>query len=266
MKRTTRALPIVLAALVAIVIAACSAGGGAGSPSPSAPGADGQLDGRTFLSTGIQGAQLVPGTQVRLTFSEGNQLNLSAGCNIMGGQYSLDGDRFTTAQLSMTEMACEEPKMLQDDWLSRFVSAVQLRLDGDTLTLTNGNITLTLLDEEVASPDQPVEGTLWALDGIVTGDAVSSVPVGVSASIRIVNGEMELHAGCNQGGGSVTVEEGTLTFGPLMLTKMACEQGPSMVESAIVSVLNGPVAYSVDADALQLTGPGGSGLIFRASR
>ena len=46
------------------------------------------LDGRTFLSTGVQGQTLVPGSTIRLSFKDG-QLGISAGCNRMGGAYSI---------------------------------------------------------------------------------------------------------------------------------------------------------------------------------
>ena len=240
----------------ALALTACSSAGGAsGTPAT--------IDGHTYLSTGIAGADLVPGTQVRLAFMDGS-LSASAGCNIMGGTYSIDGDRLATTQLSMTEMGCDEQRARQDEWLAGFLSStVTLALDGATLTLTDGTVTLTLLDEEVATPDQPLEGTLWVLDGITAGDTVSSVPAGVTASIRIAASRVELQAGCNQGGGTVEVTPDALTFGPMMLTKMACEAGPMDVENAMTTVLSGPVAYSIDAGRLTIN-TGEAGLMFRA--
>lgn len=242
-------------ASVATVIA-CSA---ADSPSPSSA----SLDGRTFLSTDLEGATLVPGTRIRLAFADGS-LNANGGCNTMGGAYSIDGDRLRASQMSMTEMGCDEPRMQQDQWLGGLLGDVAFTLDGDTLTLTDGTIHLTLVDKEVATPDQPLEGTEWILDGIVSGDAVSSVPVGVTASIRITSGRVELKPGCNSGGGTVEVTADTLTFGPIALTKMACEPGPMSVETAVVAVLSGPVDYTIDADVLTLDA-GDAGLIFRAA-
>jgi heat shock protein HslJ len=251
-------LPI-LAIASAIVVIACSS---AGAPNPSTA----SLDGHTYISTGIEGAELVPGTQVTLTFTNGN-LNARAGCNIMGGTYAIDGDRLVTTQMSMTEMGCDEARARQDEWLARFLGGVNFTLEGDTLTLTDGTIEVTLLDEEVATPDQPLEGTRWVLDGIVSGEgpsgSVSSVPAGVTAAIRIAGGRVDVEAGCNMGGGSVEVAPDTLTFGPIALTKMACEAGPMSVETAVVSVLSGVAAYTIDADVLTLDA-GEAGLIFRA--
>ena len=245
-----------LAIAAALIVAACSS---AGAPSSSPP----SLDGHTYLSTDIEGAGLVPGTRIRLSFADGS-LSANGGCNIMGGAYSIEGDRLVTTQLSMTEMGCDEPRALQDEWLARFLGGVTFTLDGDTLTLSDGTIRLTLLDEEVATPDQPIEGTRWVLDGMVTGDAVSSVPMGVTASIQINDGRLDLEAGCNKGGGTVEVAPDQLTFGPMMLTKMACEAGPMAVETAVTSVLSGPVGYTIDAGVLMLDA-GDAGLVFRAA-
>ncbi len=243
--------------IAAVALAACSSAGGAsGSPAT--------LDGHTYLSTAIAGAELVPGTQVRLAFIDGN-LSANAGCNTIGGGYAIEGDRLLTAQLSTTDMGCDEQRARQDAWLAGFLGAgATATLADTTLTLTDGTITLTLLDEEVATPDLPLEGTLWILDGLSAGDTVSSIPMGVNASIRIDAGRVELQAGCNQGGGTVEVTPDSLTFGPMMLTKMACEADPMTVENAMTTVLSGPVAYSIDAGRLTINA-GQAGLMFRAA-
>ena len=98
----------------------------------------------------------------------------------------------------------------------------------------------------------------------MSGDAVSSVPVGVTASIRIPSGRVDVNAGCNTGGGTVEVTADTLTFGPIGLTKMACEPAAMAVETAVTTVLAGAVRYSIDADVLTLDA-GSAGLVFRAA-
>jgi heat shock protein HslJ len=153
--------------------------------------------------------------------------------------------------------------MQQDQWLAQFLGDVTFTLAGDTLSLTNGDVRLTLTDKEVVTPDQSLEGRSWILDGIVSGDAVSSVPVGVTAALKVEGGQAEVNAGCNMGGGSVAVTPDTLTFGPIATTKIACEAAAMSVEAAVLAVLSGPVSYSIDADVLTIDA-GGAGLIFRA--
>jgi heat shock protein HslJ len=248
-------LPLLAAASLILIVACSAAGGASGAPV--------SLDGRTYLSTAVEGADLVPNSQVRLSFADGS-LNANAGCNHLGGAYTIDGDRLRTAQMSTTEMACEEALMQQDQWLAQFLTDVTFTQAGDTLTLVNGDVRLTLTDKEVVTPDQSLEGRTWTLDGIVSDDAVSSVPVGVTASIKIADGRAEINAGCNGGGGSVDVTADTLTFGPIATTKMACDAAAMSVETAVLAVLSGPVSYSIDADVLTIDA-GGAGLMFRAA-
>jgi heat shock protein HslJ len=262
MKRLTCLLGL---AIAATLFAACSASPGAsGAPTSPPGGAAGDVNGKTYLSTGIQGATLAPGTQVRLGFKDGN-LSASGGCNSMGGTYTIAGGRLTATQMSMTDMACPEPRMQQDDWLARFLAGgPTIALVGDTLTLADGKAVLTLTDKEIATPDKPIVGTHWVLDGITSGDSASSVPAGVTATIKIANGQVDVQAGCNSGTGTVDVKADALTFGPIGLTKKGCEPTTMAVERAITAVLSGTVAYTIDADVLTVTA-GDAGLTFRAA-
>jgi len=246
--------------LAAAIVAACTSGA-APSGAPSSP-PTASPDGKTYLSTDAIGVSLVPGSRIRLAFKDGS-LNANAGCNSMNGSYTITGDRLRMTEMAMTEMGCAEPLMQQDQWLAGLLGDATISLTGDTLTLDDGTIRITLLDREVASPDKPIEGTLWVLDGVVSGDAVSSVPTGVTASMRIADGQVELDTACNIGRGPVTVTEDTLVFGPIGLTKRACEPGPAAVETAMVSTLSGTVRFTIEADVLTVDG-GDSGLIFRA--
>jgi heat shock protein HslJ len=242
------------------------ASSGASSPT-SSPGASNRpattLDGRTFLSTNVQGYDLVPGSTVRLSFQDG-RLGVSAGCNQMGGSYTVVDGHLTTGQMMSTEMGCDPPLMAQDTWIAGFLDGAATMLAGDTLTLANNGVTMTLTDRKVADPDRPLEGTRWVVDGLVSGDAVSSVPGGVTASIVIKNGQMLLDTGCNTGSATVTTTESTLTIGTLVVTKKACDPAATSVEQAVVATLSGPVGYTVEAGRLTLSADG-SGLMLRAA-
>ncbi len=99
----------------ALLVVACES---SGTPSP----APASLESRTFLSTHVQGHDLVAGTHVRLSFKDG-QVRINAGCNLMSGAYQIVNGRLVV---------------------------------GDTLTLRNGDITMTLKDREVVDPDRPL--------------------------------------------------------------------------------------------------------------
>ncbi len=111
---------------------------------------------------------------------------------------------------------------------------------------------MTLLDTEVAEPDQPLEGTRWVVDGLLANQGVSTVPIGAEASITINDGTAAVEAGCNTGSAPVTITDTTITFGPLMLTRMACPQPQMDLEQAVVAVLSGEVSYTIDSSTLKL--------------
>lgn len=232
---------------------------------PSAP-----LDGRTFVSTSVteagQDRPLVDGTRIELDFADGG-IRANAGCNSLGGQVSTTPDRIMTGEMASTAMGCDAPLHDQDEWLFGFLDAdPSYTLDGHTLRLESGDTVIELADSEVADPDRPLEGTRWALDGMVDGDAASSVPAGGGATLTITGGTASVAVdGCNQGGAEVTVNEGAVVFGGLAMTRMGCAEPAATVEAALVAVLDGEVAYTIDSDTLTLTHPSGQGLTFRAA-
>lgn len=266
----TRFATTVLAITAIVVLGACSSGaGGGGSPSPSGPpGGTGPgldaLDGRTFLSTDVTGRALVPGSTIRLSFGDG-KIGASAGCNSMSGPYRIEDGILRAGSLATTEMACDQPLMAQDTWVAALLDGSTITLDGDTLTLAQGDTSVTFLDREVADPDLELLGTRWILDGIIEGDAVSSVPVGVTAALTFANGTVQVEAGCNQGGGPVAVDETarTLEFGSIGLTKMACGPGAMAVEQAVLAAIGGGATFEIEARSLTIRA-GGLGLMLRA--
>ena len=257
-----------LACLGALALLACT-----GSPPASfTPGpADTGLAGRTFLSTRVaengDERQLVRGTRIRLSFRD-DEFGADAGCNLLGGGYRLFEGRLEVGQLSTTEMGCDPARHEQDEWLAAFLGTRPLvTLDGPNLKLQTGATTIELLDREVAQPDRPLVGTTWLLDGLVSGEAVSSVPAGVQASLVIQpGGGVMLQAGCNQGSAQAAVGEGTVELSGIALTRMACPGPQSDVERAVLEVLGaGPLQYEIEAGRLTLNA-GEQGLVFRAEQ
>lgn len=261
----------------ALLLSACSGAGGAPSPTPSlppgspddtpgspddTPGRQG-LEGRTFLSTASDGRALVAGTRVRISF-QGGQIGASGGCNAMSGPYAVDGDHLVVRQLAGTEMACEQVLMDQDRWLASLLDGPTIALAGDTLTLTNDGVRLTLLDREVADPDRPLIGTRWVVEGLASAGTTSSMPIGVVAALTFTDRRVDVEAGCNRGGGAVTITDSSLAFGPITLTKMACLGAATEVERAVSAVLSGQVRYTIEAGTLTLDA-GANGLVLRAA-
>lgn len=264
MRARRLSVPVVLTALL---VGGCAGVGGGAPVDPGelirGPAAPADLDGRTFLSIDAAGRMLVPGSQVRLSFGDG-QVSAHAGCNTMGGAYLLADGRLVAGQLAATEMACAPALMDQDRWLADLLGGADVALDGVTLTLTGDGGVLILQDREVADPDRPLVGTPWVVEGLVSGDAVASLPAGVTAALTFEDGRVAVESGCNTGGGGYALDGAILTFEPLATTMMACE-GPAMeVERAVLTVLAGSVTYEIEADTLRLD-TGALGLVLRAA-
>lgn len=237
--------------------AASNADGGASTP---------DVDGRDFVSSATEGHDLVPGSEIRISFQD-DALSVNAGCNTMNGGYSFEGSTMRVEMLATTEMGCEEQLMAQDAFLADLLtSGPTVELDGDLLTITSGETTLTLLDRQVAEPDLPLEDTIWQLESIVSDDAVSSVPGGVESTLTFADdGTVAVDTGCNTGSGPVEVGDGTLTFGPLAMTMRFCEGDPGEVEMVVTTTLIGDVSYEIDSDVLSIRDGDGSGLDYRAA-
>jgi heat shock protein HslJ len=259
--RSQRAAGAVVLLVGAALLGACgSDDAGGGTPDAS------DLAGREYVSTQVEGHELVPDTTIRIAFQE-DTLSANAGCNTMNGGYSLDGDTLQVEALATTLMLCDEGLDQQDAFVSDLLtSGPTVALDGDQLTLTSGDVTVTMLDREVAEPDLPLEGTTWKLERLITNEATSTVPLGVESSLVIDNGQAMVDTGCNTGSGSVEVTDTTLTFGPLAITLRACEEDANRTETVVLTALNGEVDYLIESDRLTIRNPDGTGLDYRAAQ
>ena len=253
---TYRALILAIFTIAALT-AAC--GGGSATPGPTGQ----TLDGRTFLSTKVDGPALVAGTVIRITFKDGN-VTANAGCNTFGGPYRIDGDRLVVGQIVTTEIGCQPNLAAQDQWVTGLLGGATIGLDGNNLTLALNGIRVAFLDRVVADPDLPLLGTRWVVDGLINGGTVSSVPAGAIATITLTDAHVDVETGCNTGGATATVANGSITFADLVLTKRACDNGVAQLESAVVAVLRGNPSYAIQADLLTLMS-GGVGLTLRAA-
>lgn len=217
------------------------------------------LDGRTFISTGSTGHDLVEGSVVRMVFESG-QLSVQAGCNNLFASYAVEQQTLRVTAMGSTQMGCEQDLMEQDQWLAGFLeggpSAV---VDGDELTLSDGATELVLTDRVVADPDRPLEGTTWQLESHRSDDALSHIAGMEKASLRFDGqGRLQVDTGCNRGSATYAVEGDTVVIGPVMLTRMACPEPAMEIETLLTQAIDEQtLTVSIEADLLTLEGTGG---------
>ena len=90
-------------------------------------------------------------------------------------------------------------------------------------------------------------------------------PPKISPTLTITpDGRAEVFTGCNHGSGSARVrDDGFIDFGPLTLTRMACDASAMRVEQAVTTTLNGSVAAGFSGPNLSLSKRGKPQLVFR---
>jgi heat shock protein HslJ len=254
--RSTPLRLLALAAGVALVAAACggdddSSGSEVTTGDTAAPVL--AIDGASYTSQDVTGYTLVADSQLTLSF-DGDKIGANAGCNSMGGAYSVENGKLVIdGQMVSTQMFCDG-LMDQDQWYSTFLtSSPSITQDGSNLTLSDGTVTITYLDDEVGNPDKPLEGTTWNVTGTIANEAVSSAPEG--ASIVLQDGTAQVNTGCNTGSATyeVAADGTTVTFGALALTKMACTD-PALtdLEAAVVQTLDGTATATIDGSSMTL--------------
>ena len=259
----------VLAALALTVIAtACSSDEGADAAAGAADPA--ALIGRTFVSTEVTGTPIPGDGPLVVEFPQPGRIAATAGCNRAVGDVNLADGVMRTDRLASTMMACPPPKDGADAWLSGlFDTDPQWSVDGDVLTLTGDAVTVSLTDKKIVDPDRPLTGTEWVATTLYTADAsTTSTALETSAPTLTVSesGSVSGSTGCNRFTGTAQVGDGTLTFGPLGTTRMACpDPEVTAIENHVLAVLAGETTYEIDAATMRITAPNGvDGLGFTA--
>lgn len=277
-------------ATLLLVVAALAAGcgdadesptGTAGAPAATAPGSTepggteltpsaSDLEGRSFDAITLGGRRPIAGSGVGVAFEDG-RVAVTTGCNGLSGSYEITGDgRLRSPDLVQTQMACDPPLMRQEAALQRLVqSQPRVALAGESLTLTAGDGTELVLAESARAPGpRPIAGTTWTLETIAgrgPDGSASNVPAGVRAPTLLIrdDGAVALFAGCNGGGGRAVVrDDGFVGFGPIALTRMACDRAAMAVEAAVTKVLSGRVAAGFSGEGDLVLSKGGRSLTF----
>jgi heat shock protein HslJ len=261
----------VLALASVLVVAGC---GGDGDPVAIQPGPAPTLNGRTFVSTNVAGRTLVPSTRVALTFDGNDNISANAGCNSLSATYHFEHDVLVASEFGGTEMGCDPARHDQDAWLGNLLgSRPRIQHDDDMLVITSGATVITLRDRRSVEPDKPLRDTIWTVDTLLAGEAASSVPDTVHATVHITSspdGDKIEYSNCGVWQGPVDVGADTLTIARLTQTIVAtCAPnavlGPPAAGTERPLLLSGHVTYAIEGNRLRLLAADGRGLGLTAS-
>ena len=98
----------IAAVLLILGLAACNAA----APAPSDP-----LEGTSWELYAYRKTRPIEGTKITARFEDG-QVRGSAGCNSYGGAYQVNGNKFETGDIAITEMACLESEGVMEQELT----------------------------------------------------------------------------------------------------------------------------------------------------
>lgn len=271
MTTTRLTLTSALFACLSLALVGCGDKDAGAAQGGNQPGATQQpLGDITYVVTGIteKGAArpVAKDSEIRLEFLDG-RLVVNAGCNTMSGNYVQDGSKLTVDPMAATQMACPPELMAQDDWLGKLFATPVKFTGAKEATLTSGEVVLKLADRRTVSPDRPLVGTAWTLNGLVSKDGVSSVPGEVTATLQIgKDGVASVNDSCNQGSGATTVAGDKITWAPRSLTRMACRgEDTATVQKAIGEILEGATTFAIEEKTLTVT-KGDRALTFGADK
>ncbi|MFZ4717903.1 MAG: META domain-containing protein [Ilumatobacteraceae bacterium] len=204
---------------------------------------------------------LPDGVEVVISFDDGSVVGFS-GCNRFRGTYRVDGESLELGALGSTMMACSEDAMeVEREVLRRMASVSRFVVGPNGLALTLGEDEVLLTFRAQGS-----DGLLgdWAVNGIHHPQRHAILSVRGDLQLTIEDDRISGNAGCNRFSGPLATTDGGLQIGPLMSTRMFCEDeeagsGPTIMEqeSALLAALEGATGHRLEGSRLTLTRPDG---------
>jgi heat shock protein HslJ len=99
-----------------------------------------------------------------------------------------------------------------------------------------------------------LDGTSWELMNIGIQQSVTSLPGDLAKpTLEFNGGEVSVFTGCNNGTGTAEVSDASIAFGPIAMTKKACDDVATQVETIVSQTLIDDVKYEQTAENLSLT-------------
>ena len=101
-----------------------------------------------WLLVNINGAVVIPGTEITAVFGDSGNLSGSSGCNTYTGVYQINGTSLTVGGLGGSQQSCSTPAGIMDQeqlYLTVLSSAVGFTIEGRQLTIrsSRGQLTFT---------------------------------------------------------------------------------------------------------------------------
>jgi heat shock protein HslJ len=99
-----------------------------------------------------------------------------------------------------------------------------------------------------------LEGVEWVLDAASAGSLVDKVSDKARVDLQFQDGQFRGRSACNNYGGDYQADDGTISFGQMQVTAMACDEPVMALESAYLGALGASTGFQVSDTGLVLTG------------
>lgn len=224
------------------------------------------IEGSWKLTSGtIDGTEipLIDSHPITINF-ERDMVNGTASCNSYGGGYQLSGSSITFEPLAMTEMACHPPETMEaESMYGEALTQVSTVVLDNGLTLRGPGVELVFEALEPVS-DADLTNTVWVLDGLVSGDAVSSV-LGERATLEFfTDGSALGGTGCRTFAGQYTINGAEVLMTDLAADGHECEPDLADQDSHVLAVLGDGFRIEIEGNILRLWSQGDEGLVYIA--
>jgi heat shock protein HslJ len=220
-----------------------------------------------LVSGSIDGEQIPVNPEHPITFTiEGDRVTGVAACNSYGGTFDLSGSTITISDLAMTEMACFPEELMQAEAMyGEAMTRVDTVALDQQLTLSDDGVELVF--DPVAPPEAAdLTNTVWVLDGLIQGDAVSTPILDTRATVEFfTDGSMLGDTGCRPFSARYTVSGDQVTVeGGLASDGHECEPPMAEQDALVTSVLSNGFRVEIQGERLTTWGDDDLALTFVA--
>ncbi len=225
-------------------------------------------EGEWTLQT-LNGAPLLAASAINATFEDGKITGYS-GCNSYGGAYTVKGDGLQLGEIAITEMACLEDGVMEQEqaYMAALSNVAKFRLDNDRLELLDASGATLLVYARVepfTGDPAALVGTEWQL---LTFDG-SPLDETLLFTLAFTENRYSGLAGCRHFEGDYQAGDGEIAFPMMTMVEETCPNADDAywgLEGRFTDALSWARHWRIVKNRLEIRTSRGEVLVFTALR